>query len=77
MVRRLKSYRVANNSEVAEPAVQDLFQQQGIEIFKKKCNYSESDILNSFKIYIEKDEKPSNYMAFDNEEEVKRVDQVK
>ena len=30
MVRRLKSYRVANNSEVAEPSVQELFKQQGV-----------------------------------------------
>ena len=34
MVRRLKKYREANNSEIAEPAVQDFFTQKGIQVFE-------------------------------------------
>jgi len=30
MQRRLKSYRLANNSEVADPSVSDFFREQGI-----------------------------------------------
>jgi len=74
MIRRLKNYRIANNSEVAEPSVQELFKQQGVEILDTKCDLPEAEVLNKFKIYIEKFEKPSNYMTFDQEEEVKRVD---
>ena len=35
MKRRIRDYRVANNSKVAEPAVQDFFLQQGIKFFKE------------------------------------------
>lgn len=35
MKRRIKEYRVANNSTIAEPAVQDFFQQQGIKFYKE------------------------------------------
>jgi len=31
MVRRLKAYRTANNSQVADPSVSDFFKQYGIE----------------------------------------------
>ena len=33
MSRRIKAYRQANNSTVAEPAVQDFFKQQGIKFY--------------------------------------------
>ena len=33
MKRRLKDYRLANNSTVAEPDVQDFFREQGIKFF--------------------------------------------
>ncbi len=37
MVRRLKAYRTANNSEVAEFSVSEFFQQQGIQLLVKGC----------------------------------------
>ena len=54
MRRRIKAYRVANNSQVAEPAVQDFFQKQGIKFFKEDMMTRSKDALNSFKIYIER-----------------------
>jgi len=54
MKRRIKAYRVANNSEVAEPAVQDFFKEQGIKFFKENTRTLVKDALNGFKIYIER-----------------------
>jgi len=73
MRRRIKAYREANNSQVAEPAVQDFFKQQGIKFFKEDMLTRTRDALNSFKIYIERNEKPFNFMVYDaDEEEVRR-----
>ena len=54
MRRRIKAYRTANNSIVAEPAVQDFFKQKGIKFFKEDMMTRTRDALNSFKIYIER-----------------------
>ena len=54
MKRRIKAYRLANNSEVAEPAVQDFFTQQGIKSFSEGITTRTKDALNAFKIYIER-----------------------
>ena len=54
MKRRIKAYRVANNSEVAEPAVQDYFKEQGIKFFKENTRTLVKDALNGVKIYIER-----------------------
>ena len=54
MRRRIKEYRVANNSTVAEPAVQDFFREQGIKFFKEDILTRTRDALNSFKIYVER-----------------------
>ena len=54
MARRLKKYRISNNSEIAEPAVQDFFQQQGIKFYKETIRTRTSDALQGFKIYIER-----------------------
>lgn len=54
MRRRIGAYRLANNSEVAEPAVQDFFQRQGIKFFKESILTRAKDALNGFKIYIER-----------------------
>lgn len=72
MVRRLQAYRTANNSTVAEPAVQDFFKKQGISVCTEKIDTEERHALNGFKIYIERNEKPFNYMTYDEEEESKR-----
>jgi len=54
MERRIKAYRLANNSEVAEPAVQDFFKTQGIQFYKESIQTRTRDALNGFKIYIER-----------------------
>ena len=54
MLRRIKAYRVANNSEVAEPAVQDFFKDQGIKFYKENIHTRVKDAMNGFKIYIER-----------------------
>ena len=54
MERRLKAYRTANNSQVAEYSVTDFFAQQGITVFEKDCNTPTAKALDSFKIYIER-----------------------
>jgi adenylate kinase len=54
MQRRLKAYRTANNSQVAEYSVSDFFEQQGISLFKKSCTTETNKALDAFKIYIER-----------------------
>lgn len=72
MKRRIASYRVSNNSKVAEPAVQDFFKQQSIKFYQESISTRTKDALNGFKIYIERNEKPYNYMTYDEDEELKR-----
>ena len=54
MERRLKTYRAANNSTVAEPAVQDFFKKQGIKFFTENVQTVTRNAMNGFKIYIER-----------------------
>ncbi len=54
MQRRLKAYRLANNSKVAEPAVQAFFKAEGISFYKESIQTRTRDALNGFKIYIER-----------------------
>ena len=54
MRRRIRGYRTANNSTVAEPAVQDFFKEQGIKFYKESILSRTRDALNGFKIYIER-----------------------
>lgn len=54
MQRRLKAYRTANNSHVAEYSVSDFFDQQGISLFSKNCTTETEKALDAFKIYIER-----------------------
>ena len=54
MLRRLKAYRTANNSVVAEPSVQDFFKKQCIGIYSEEISTAQKDALNGFKIYIER-----------------------
>lgn len=54
MMRRIKAYRKANNSEVAEPAVQDFFREQGIKFYKENIHTRVKDAMNGLQIYIER-----------------------
>jgi adenylate kinase len=69
MKRRIKAYRVANNSQVAEPPLKQFFEENGIQLHTELdcCGTPQDQILRSLKIYIERFEKPFNYMTFDSE----------
>lgn len=54
MIRRLKLYREANNSEIAEPSVQEFFERQGIKIFYEQVVTETQTAFSGFKIYIER-----------------------
>ena len=54
MVRRLKEYRKANNSTVAEYSVSDFFNQKGVQLFSTKYSNPIEKTLDAFKIYIER-----------------------
>lgn len=55
MVRRLKAYREANNSQIAEPSVQEFFRQYGIEkVLEEECTSETSKAYSAMKIYIER-----------------------
>lgn len=72
MARRLKVYRQANNSAVAEPSLKTFFAEKGgVQVQEElDCTNTATDIaLKSFKIYIERFERPFNYMTFDQADE--------
>jgi len=72
MFRRLKAYRIANNSKVAEYSVSDFFKQKDISLFSISCTEPTDQTLDAFKIYIERNEKPFNFMTYDEIAENKR-----
>lgn len=41
-------------------------------MFKESITTDQNDVLASFQIYIERNEKPNNYMTFDNDAEANR-----
>lgn len=73
MERRIKYYRLHNNSQVAEPSLVQFFQKQGITNIMVQNDITRipaNQVLESLKIYIERFEKPFNYMTFDEEAEM-------
>lgn len=76
MQRRIKDYRLANNSEVAEPSVSDFFSNQGMQVFTEQITTDAVTAFNAFKIYVERNEKPNNYMIYDLEDEKARIQAV-
>lgn len=78
MDRRLKAYRIANNSQVAEPSLKNFFSEKGGLQLQEEldCTSTSTAVsLKSFKIYIERFEKPFNYMTFDQQDEKVHVAQ--
>ena len=75
MKRRNAAYRKANNSAVAEPPLKLFFEEQKIQLHQElNCtNTPAEQVLKSLKIYIERFEKPFNYMTFDQESEKAHV----
>ena len=55
MARRLQAYRLANNSEVAEPSVQEFFATNcAMKTCAVACSMDAEKALDTFKIYIER-----------------------
>jgi adenylate kinase len=75
MQRRLSAYRAANNSPTAEPSLKEFFLEQGVTLHEEgACTTVDSaQAIKSFKIYIERFERPFNYMTYDEEEESQHV----
>lgn len=75
MARRLAAYNKANCSDDAEPAIADFFEGHQVEIFKQNIEKQRCSkkVLNACKIYIERNERPFNYMTYDDEEEKERI----
>ena len=79
MKRRLAAYNKANCSDDAEPAIADFFENNQIEIFKQNIEKERrvNKVVNACKIYIERNERPFNYMTYDEEEEKQRIQDEK
>lgn len=75
MQRRIAAYRKANNSLIAEPSLKQFFTEQAVILHEQQdCTKVNADqAIKSFKIYIERFEKPFNYMTFDGDEELEHV----
>ena len=76
MKRRMKLYHEANNSKTAEPSVQQFFKDQTVQIFNKDASFDVKTIMDSVKIYIERNGKPINFMNQDAPEELARRKKV-
>lgn len=76
MDRRLKEYRDSNNSEIGDPSIVEFFKKWDIEVFDEKANGEEAQLVEAFKIFIERKGKPFNYMTFDDEDENSRIQRL-
>lgn len=62
MNRRLARYREANASDKGDPAVQDFFARNGVEVFSVDCSKEEIEAFESVRIYIERSGRPDNFL---------------
>ena len=72
MKRRLAAYRTANESTIAEPALKQFFTGNKIQIFEKDASANNDIVFDAVKIYIERYDKPKNFMHHDIKQETKR-----
>lgn len=57
--------------------MQRFFEEREMPIFTESMSTAVSEAFDSFEIYIERDERPYNYMTWDSQEESKRSEAVK
>jgi len=76
MIRRLVDYRKSNESVIAEPSVSTFFAENAVTVFIESCEIPQDKAIDSFKIYIERVEKPFNYMTVDKDNEAKRLKEI-
>lgn len=62
MNRRLARYKEANVSDKGDPAVQDFFARNGVEVFSVDCSKEEIEAFESVRIYIERSGRPDNFL---------------
>jgi adenylate kinase len=74
--RRNKVYRLMNNSPIGDPALVDFFKKWSIGVISERCDEEESKLVEGFKIFIERNGKPINYMTFDQDAEKVRISQA-
>ena len=72
LAKRLKIYRECNESQIAEPSVQQFFKERNTQTFTKDAASSEESLFNGIKIYIERIESPINFQYNDETAEAKR-----
>lgn len=77
LLRRFKLYRQTNNSPIGDPSVTDFFTYWNVGLIQEDCNDDEKKLFEAFKIFIERNGKPFNYMTFDEEAEKVRISKVK
>jgi adenylate kinase len=67
MARRIAAYRKANNSTIAEPSLKQFFLELSVQLHQELdvTSTPTAQCLKAFKIYIERFERPFNYMTFD------------
>lgn len=73
LIRRTKEYNAANNSPIGDPSTADFFRQWSINVFTQNCAEDDMKLMNSFKIFIERNGAPFNYMTFDEIDEKTRI----
>lgn len=52
---------------IAEPSVQKFFEERDVAVFTESMETAVSQAFDSFEIFIERNEKPYNYMTWDAE----------
>jgi len=76
LLRRTKEYRKLNNSPIGDPSLTDFFKSWNIGVFIEQCDEDQNKLMEAFKIFIERNGAPFNYMTFDEEAEKIRIVEV-
>ena len=73
MTRRLKGYRESNENEEGAPSVKEFFESQQLNVLVEDAENEEEKNLEAYKVFVEKEGKPYNYMTGDQENEKERI----
>ena len=74
--RRLKAYKELNESKKGEPSITNFFKENKIDILGIDGKVKEGEIIDAWKIFLEKNGKIINYQIFDNEFEIVEKENV-
>jgi hypothetical protein len=73
MTRRLKGYAETNESAEGNSSVKDFFEEHSTRLLTQEAEGEEEKLVEAFKVFIERDGKPFNYMTGDSENEKERI----